>query len=153
MANRNNVATIDLDELRKEIDADRKALTEKEAVLRFLERKDGKTSAPISIEGVTMRNDGVIQLDELIPAVGRRTLFTDVQDVISRFGDQEFTVVHVEAALKKTGVEVKGGKFPRSRISTALSKLEDTGVIVKTFEGKGNVPHRYKVKENINDLV
>lgn len=148
------MATIDLDDLRKEIEEDRKSLSEKEAVLRFLEGRVSSSSASGKIvhESPLPQNDGIISLDSLIPEMRRRTVIDDIQGVIGRFGNQEFTVVHVEAALKQTGYEFKGEKSPRPRISTALGKLEDQGVIVRTFEGKGNVPHRYKLKGEIDEL-
>lgn len=144
-----SMATIDLNELRKEIEADRKSLAEKEAVVRFLERREGKkepspVSAPLA--------DGVIQLGELIPDIGKRTLVAEVKDVVSRFGHQEFSVVHVDTVMKQRGLDIKG-KSPRSRIAVALGKLEEDGVLVKTFQGKGNVPNKYKLKEAGEDLV
>ena len=150
------MATIDLDELRKEIEVDRKSLAEKEAVLHFLEKKEKeiKPADPVFSPIVEAQQDGFIQLDQLEPATKRPTFITDVQDVVSRFGDQEFTVIHVDAVLKKMGKEVKGGKFPRSRISTVLAKLEEQGLIVRTFKGGGNSPNRYKLKVvGSHDLV
>ena len=147
------MATIDLNELRKEIDLDRKRLADKEAVLRYLEEMEGGVG---SLQQPTLSEplpDGIIELDKLVPDIDRRTLIDDVQDVVSRFGHQEFSVVHVDAALKHQGVEIKGGKFPRSRISTVLGKLEDQGVIVRTFKGGGNVPNRYTLKDGALELV
>ncbi|MCK9388372.1 MAG: hypothetical protein M0Q22_08270 [Sulfuritalea sp.] len=146
------MATIDLDALRKEVEADRKALAEKEAVLRFFEGRQvySATQAPL-LPDVVVDKD-LISLDQLIPDGQRRTLQEDVKDIISRFGTQEFSVAHVDAALKKMGVEIKGGKFPRSRISTTLGKLESQGFIAKTFEGSGNVPNRYRLN-NADDLL
>jgi DNA-binding transcriptional ArsR family regulator len=148
------MATIDLDDLRKEIEDDKKRLSEKEAVLRFLEGRVSNipVSASIVRNDFPSKDDGIISLDTLIPEIKRRTVIDDIHDVVGRFGNQEFTVVHVEAALKKTGYEFKGDKSPRPRISTALGKLEDQGVIVRSFEGKGNVPHRYKLKGEIDEL-
>ena len=80
----------------------------------------------------------------------KRTFVDDLRDVLRRFGAQEFSITHAEAALKKLGVEV-AGKTPRSRISASLSKLNDEGFIVKTFEGGGNVPHRYKIRSSLTD--
>lgn len=147
------MATIDLEELRKEIEADKKSLAEKEAVLRFLEKREGRPSMFSSEVVIGPLPAGVIQLDELIPEARRKTLIDDVQEVVCRFGEQEFTVVHVEAALRKLGTQFKGEKSPRPRISTILGKLEDQGVVVRTFEGKGNVPNRYKLKEYVDDLA
>lgn len=150
------MATNDTDELLKEIDEKRKevkeaedSLNEKKAVLRYLESKIGKQSATAKAGAPSVIQGGVIQLDQLVvPESGRRTLVDDVEDVIKRFGNQEFSVAHVDVVMQQQGIKDKSGEFfPRSRISTALGKLEDDGVIIRTFKGSGNVPHRFKAKE------
>ncbi|HUX89558.1 MAG TPA: hypothetical protein VMV48_02565 [Gallionellaceae bacterium] len=148
------MATIDIEELRKEIDAEEKSLNEKKAVLRYLESKSGKPPNPIKSSAPAI-SGGVIQIDQLIvPETGRRTLVDDVDDITKRFGSQEFTVVHVDVVMQQQGIKDKSGEFfPRSRISTALSKLEDDGLIVRTFKGAGNVPHRFKRKDDDHDLA
>lgn len=139
-------------ELRKEIEVDKKALATKEAALQFLERQGNKPESRIVPDQKTAENEAVFHLDELVPGAGKKTLAEEATEVIKRFGTQEFTVAHVEAAMNKMGVKLDG-KSPRARISVALGKLEETGLLVKTFEGKGNVPNRYKVKEIGSDLV
>mgnify|MGYP001578523209 CR=1 FL=1 len=146
------MTTIDLDELRKEIEQERKRLADKEAVLRYLEEKEGKTALSRPVVGNKPTDSGIIQLDQLIPNASRRTLYEDVRDVVLRFGDQEFSVVHVDLALKQQGIEVKATKFPRSRITTVLGKLEKQGIIIRTFQGGGNNPNRYKLG-NLHDLL
>ena len=143
------MATIDINELRKEIEVDRKALTEKEAVLRYLESKENKEHVTTKAEIPNPPlHGGVILLDQLkIPQTNRRTLLDDAEDVVKRFADQEFSVVHVDMVFQQQGIKSKGENIPRSRISTALSKLEEAGVIERAFTGGGNVPHRYKLKE------
>lgn len=144
----------EIDELRIEIDAEERSLNEKKAVLRYLENKSGKQSAPIKPNTSTVISGSVIQLDQLVvPESGRRSLADDVEDVIKRFGNQEFSVAHVDAVMQQQGIKDKSGEFfPRSRISTALSKLEDEGLITRTFKGAGNVPHRYKIKGSSIEL-
>ena len=62
--------------------------------------------------------------------------------------------MHVDVVMQQQGIKDKSGEFfPRSRISTALSKLEDDGLIVRTFKGAGNVPHRFKRKDDDHDLA
>lgn len=148
------MATIDIDELRKEIEAEEESLNEKKAVLRYLESKAGKQSIPLKSSTPTTIASGVIQLDQLIvPESGRRTLVDDVEDIVKRFGDQEFSVAHVDVVMQQQGIKDKSGEFfPRSRISTALGKLVDDGVIIRTFKGSGNVPHRFKAKESSHEV-
>lgn len=156
------MATSDTDELRKEIDdlrkeikAEEESLNEKKAVLRYLESKAGKQSAPIKPNASTVISGGVIQLDQLVvPESGRRALVDDVEDVVKRFGNQEFSVAHVDVVMQQQGIKDRSGEFfPRSRISTALSKLEDDGLIVRTFKGAGNVPHRFQIKNATHGLA
>jgi hypothetical protein len=51
---------------------------------------------------------GVIRLDELVDLMehaGKRrgTLIEDVIDVVKRLGDQEFSIIHIDALLRKMG--------------------------------------------------
>ncbi len=90
---------------------------------------------------------GEIDLSGLIDdsTARRRTLVDDVRDVVKRLGRQEFTNAHVEAAMRRLGIEIVG-KTPRSRISLAFAKLVEEGTLARTFVGGGNVPHRYRVR-------
>jgi hypothetical protein len=139
----------ELDALRKEIEEARKALAAKESALQYLEENAHKffRSDPVPTN-TKPAVEGEFQLEQLVINTVRRTFMSDVKNVIKRFGQQEFTVAHVEAALKKIGIEFKDGKSPRPRISTILGKLEDTGVLVRTFEGKGSVPNRYRLLQD-----
>ena len=144
----------EIDELRKEIKAVEDSLNEKKAVLRYLESKAGKHPVHVKPNASAVIQGGVIQLDQLIvPESSRRTLVDDVEDVVKRFGSQEFSVAHVDVVMQQQGIKDKSGEFfPRSRISTALGKLEDDGVIIRTFKGSGNVPHRFKAKESSHEV-
>lgn len=56
--------------------------------------------------------------------------------------------------FQKEGIkDSKGEPIARSQISTCLGKLEKDGYIERTFTGAGSVPHRYKAKENINEVL
>lgn len=149
------MATIDIDELRKEIEAEEGSLNEKKAVLRYLESKTGKQPIPVKPGASMASAGGVIQLDQLIvPASSKRTLTDDVEDVVKRFGNQEFSVAHVDIVMRQQGIKDKSGEsFPRSRLSTALGKLEESSLIERSFTGAGNVPHRYKLKDSNHELA
>jgi hypothetical protein len=95
--------------------------------------------------------DDLFDLSELAGnSSQKRTLTDDVKDVITRFGAQEFTIAHVEGALKKVGVEVTG-KSPRTRISVSLASLAEENFVMRTFKGAGNTPNRYRVRSQMND--
>lgn len=79
----------------------------------------------------------------------RKTFVDDVRNVVRRFGRQEFTNAHVEAAMKRLGIGIVG-KTPRQRISLAFTKLVEERVIVRSFIGGGNVAHRYKLRDALS---
>jgi DNA-binding transcriptional ArsR family regulator len=138
-----------LSELRRQIEANKALLAEQERALMVLEKMMGYSSKPniaaslppiitpvqttmIAIEALDNETDG-----------DKQTLRAQIIDLIERLGDQEFSVAHIDAALKRMGITVNG-KYPRSRISMVLAKLENGGILVRTFTGGGNVPHKYK---------
>jgi len=139
-----------LSELRKQIEANKRLLEEQERALTVLEKMMGQSSGVVIIPDNDQASpsnlpSGGINLGELDVAENgdRQSLREQVCEFIRRFGDQEFTSAHIFAALKKAGIVVNG-KYPRSRISMVLSKLEDEGALKRTFTGGGNVPHRYQ---------
>jgi hypothetical protein len=138
-----------LSELRKQIEANKALLAEQERALMVLETMMGYSSTSGAVTPLQpsslQAQAGVIDLGELDSVVNgdKPTLRTQITEVIERIGDQEFSVAHIDAALKKMGIVVNG-KYPRSRISMVLSKLEESGDLVKTSTGGGNVPHKYK---------
>jgi DNA-binding transcriptional ArsR family regulator len=138
-----------LSELRRQIEANKALLEEQERALMILETMMGYSSKPVVAANVPAPNvpvqNSLIELGELDSGINgdKPTLRTQITEVIERLGDQEFSVAHIDAALKKMGIAVNG-KYPRSRISMVLAKLEESGALVKTFTGGGNVPHKYK---------
>ncbi|HUW28865.1 MAG TPA: hypothetical protein VMV97_09660 [Sulfuriferula sp.] len=142
-------------ELEDRVAAKRKELEDEEHALATVRRMMGQS--PSIASPVAAHKDvlGLINFEDLIGSVEKtkkRTLIDDVRDVVSQFAQHEFTVVHIEAALKRIGVVIDA-KSPRARISMALGKLVEDGTVIKVAEGGGNVPHRYKLKEDGSDLV
>lgn len=108
------------------------------------------SSGPQSASAQTTEQLAEIDLSELAEesTARRRTMVDDVRDVVRRFGRQEFTNAHAEAAMRRLGIEIVG-KTPRSRISLAFAKLVEEGVLARTFIGGGNVPHRYRLRAHM----
>lgn len=151
----------DILELRMKIENDRKKLEEQERALLILEQMlneqfpQPQPVAPAPETSTLGAQSSLIKLEELSVAnvQERRTLADDVWDVAQRFGEQEFTVPHVEAVLKQLGREINA-KAPRARIAMVLGTLEERGQVIRTFKGTGSVPHRFKVapKKNRENL-
>lgn len=88
-----------------------------------------------------------INLADLDLDHGHMTLIDAVKDVISRFEDQEFTTLHIEAAVKK--------HHPRHRNSTTIndtarkvvSKMAQEGLLAKV--GGTRIKNYAKLYRNV----
>lgn len=146
--------TITLEDLKKRIKDTERELDELKAAYKVMERL-GQTSPNSHPEAAntsspTLAETGSINIDELnLPvkaAKSGNSLYDHVRNLVERFGSQEFTVTHVEAALKQMGKGSESKHF-KNRVSMAVRKLaEDEGVLERTYKGVGNVPHKYKNK-------
>ncbi|PKO92573.1 MAG: hypothetical protein CVU15_05480 [Betaproteobacteria bacterium HGW-Betaproteobacteria-1] len=135
-------------ELKKLVEIKKEELQEAEQALRVVEKLLGQPqfqSVDLIKNGEIATSSKAINIADLRHEAnsGRKTLRQEVTEVVEQFGAQEFTVAHIDSALKKYGVVVKG-QSPRARISMTITKLEEEGRVRKTFVGKGNIPHRYK---------
>lgn len=135
----------DLTELRHKITEGRKKLEEQEAALRVLE-------GMIADSDINSNPQGEIDLGDLPVNVEpqKPSLVTSVQEIIKRFGSQEFTVAHIESVLEQQG-NLPKSKSPRASIAMALHKLREKGVIERTYKGVGSEPHKFK-NEGIKNL-
>jgi hypothetical protein len=136
-------------ELEKRIQESKRLVTEQENALAVLKKAfGGAIYAPTPALGKSkVQQSGTFSFDDLsVPDTKQRSKVTeDVKSVVSNFGTNEFTVLHVEAALLQRGIVIDS-KSPRARISLAMAKLLDEGFVTRVFEGSGNVPHRYLLK-------
>lgn len=140
-------------ELEMRVAAKRKELEDEEKALAVVKRMMSQSSGIQPAVAAPKEQLESIKFEDLIGSVEKtkkRTLIDEVRDIVAQFGKNEFTVAHIEAALKKTGVAVDA-KSPRARIGIALSNILEEGFVIRTFDGAGNVPHRYKLKSAIED--
>ena len=129
--------TIEIEELRKEVEEARVNLTRKEAMLEmaisYLEEKSARTTRYNHVKNTHT----YIKL----PAVGDdRPLSTKVKDIIPQFHGKPFTRADIETAMRGMGMEID---FPTSRITTELIKLEGESVEC-TQRGTGRALSYYK---------
>ena len=133
-------------ELEARISAKRKELEDEESALATVRRMMEQPT--IALVGGAAHK-GEIDFANLIGNnEKKRTLIDEVRDVVKKFGENEFTVAHIEAALNKLGIEIDA-KEPRARIGIAVSSIVKEGLIMRTFKGAGNVPHKYRLKSAI----
>lgn len=148
---------IDIKELDREIAETKQYLADLEATRRVIAKRAGtKYSLPDEPILPRLEETGTIHLDDLVipKRVTRKksTLTDDIRGIIERFGNQEFTVTHVEAALKQSGKATDAKHF-KNRVSVIIRKLTEDGVIKRTHVGKGNDPHHYQLKSPRVSLV
>jgi len=133
-------------ELKKKNADKRKKLDAEDAALLVVEN--------MLLEAAPVITQGQIDFEGL--NVGKReakeSLTTQINDIVIRFGSYEFCVDHVEKALEKAGIAVKG-KTPRARIANTLGILRKKGVIVRTVTGRGSDPHMFRLANTNMRLV
>lgn len=134
-----------IEELEKRIQESKRLVTEQENALAVLKKAFGVTVAKVMPEQKQEISKAFSFNDLVVPDLKRNKLTEHIESVVKTFGTNEFSVLHVEAALKKHGIEINS-KSPRTRISLSMAKLLDSGLVEKVFEGSGNVPHRYRLK-------
>lgn len=126
---------IDVEELRREIEEDRKNLAEKEAalagILQYLAKKKGVM--PI-IGGVDV---AIVGLGG-VGAKMERTLREEIRDILPNFSRQTFNNALIENALKRNGI--------RPRITQELNNLVEQGILECVSKGQGRTPSVFRVK-------
>lgn len=151
-----------IEELEREIENDRQSLALKEKMVanwkaKYLHQQHiTKTVTPtlsraqdvieqqMSLD-LLASEDGMIDPDLLLDDEPRRpTMLDDIKDIIERFGYKEFTVQHVDKIYKAQNGIAADDNSNRSRISTALGRLKDSGYLEMTLKGGGNVPNKYR---------
>jgi hypothetical protein len=142
-----------LKEFELRIAANKRELEEQEHALAVLKRTMGNGSHAPELTVPAQKADEA-KFDDLFNQKDlskRRSLVDEIRDLVKQFGDKEFTVAIVEAALAKTGVEIDA-KQPRARIAVAMGKLEKEGFLEVSFRGAGNTPNVYKMNSG-NELL
>lgn len=141
-----------IQELKEKIERSKLILQEQEKALQIVEAMlSDKTYIPT--HGVNQADNIEISNKQImLDSLPTHSTFKDeVFEIIKKLGDQEFNVVQIESVFTKIGKPVTGST-PRSRISMSLSKLIADGKIIRTFQGSGHVPHRYKIKYESSDI-
>lgn len=140
----------DLEDLKKKVKEAEVELDELKSAYRVMKRLYGITvSQPEEPSKPSLSDTGAINIDELalpIKQVRRAdSLPSNVKNVIERLGTQEFTVNHIATALKQMG-KASSSKYFKNRVSMAIRKLVDEGMIERVHKGKGSDPHTYQNK-------
>lgn len=116
-----------------EIAGDEAALKKKREFAEMLRQR-------LNVPAVQKYSDAAQELADL--ASGRKTLKQQISEVVQELGAIEFDVNDVFAAMD--GRWESPPMQPKSKISTVLARLVDTGDIEITARGAGSVPNRYR---------
>ncbi|MFZ2405871.1 MAG: hypothetical protein WAW41_12085 [Methylobacter sp.] len=140
-----------IEDLESEVEREKAAVAVKEKLLAEWKLKMG-INAPdkdkeSQAQGIHKR--GVIDVDDLFEEQPKKqTIVGEVKEIVERFGAKEFTVQHVDKVYKMQHGIPDEDISNRTRISTALGKLKDSGFVDVAFKGGGNVPHKYVVAKH-----
>lgn len=142
----------DLDQIIAEAEKD---LEELKAARRVMEKFGSKSSESSEINTSSIGGTGIINLDDValpVKAVKKDdTLMANIKKLVKRFGTQEFTVTQVDAVLRQMG-KGSNAKHFKNRVSIIIRQLTDEGVLERTFKGIGNIPHKYRLAQQISFL-
>lgn len=144
-----------IEEAEKQVAIKRRALEEQENALLVLKKMASETLIQDSSVITPAQPQEDIKFDDLFTggiARKKSQLVDDIRKLVSQFGQNEFTVDIVKAALDKVGVVINAEK-PKPRISVALGKLVDEKILKIVVKGAGNAPNVYKLNDEFDDLI
>ena len=113
---------------------------------------DKTTDADSSSDSQEISDGETVDLDSLGVATDDYgpTLAERVRSALTHIpADQEFTVAHVEALLKKKGFALPR-KSSRARLAMIMGELEDQELVIRTAKPKGFKPHKFKLTKQGN---
>ena len=139
-------ATQFYNQLLDEIHADEAELAEKKELARLLRKRfEAITHLAATAEQAASK---AVSLVNLKPGAGK-TFAAMVEEAIPTFLGREFVVSDVAEAMRAKGFELE--EKPNPKITTVLTRLQEAGVLVRTFTGGGNVPNRYRIASDVQD--
>ncbi|MER0170360.1 MAG: hypothetical protein DU489_07100 [Nitrosomonas sp.] len=121
-----------------------KALAEYKIVLKYLEQRRDEDGAEI-VSGDN-KSDEINPLDEFFPTSEKKPNFPDkIREIYSQLGDREFEVPNIAFLMQKKGIITEIDNNIKAKISTILAHDTKRGKLIRTFQGQGNTPHKYKI--------
>jgi hypothetical protein len=128
---------------RQENKAERERLDQQDRLLEALEATYAAIT-PTSDDTVNKNTSQVNPVRLTVPhSSSKPTQVESIRNATTLFEDQEFEVSQIESALEQMGQKINT-KYPRVRIAMTLHKMVKNGELIRTFEGAGSKPHRYK---------
>ena len=156
--------SITLEQLQKRASELEAELNDIKAAIRVIQNLSGSSVSGTGFNDIkkpsiqpAIEDTGVINLDNLnLPkktkSNDRETLHAQIAALTPRFGNQEFSINHVLAALEAIGKGNKAKHF-KTRISIVIRKMVEDGSLVLTHKGVGSDPHLYRVAEKQVSLL
>ena len=128
----------ELEALRKKLDRKRRELDEQEAALAKVEQ--------MLREEMAEDSSNLPQLPIIAP-LPTATGFSDaVRIAVNAVGHNEFAVHDIEKYLETHGFELPQTD-PRARIAMVLQSMREKKSILRTHEGKGRNPSKYRMNK------
>ena len=136
-------------QLLEEIHSDEVSLEEKRELARLLKKRFDREALAPGAALATVAAPVAATLPKTVPTPPASELpssfVQDVEEALPALRGREFVVGDVAMVLR--------GKIPglpekiNPKITTVLKRLYDNKALVRTFEGGGNVPHKYRLVE------
>lgn len=145
---------LEINAIQLDLDAKLRSLGVLEGIYgKMLGNTEHKNSSPlVAMQPFSAQpSDDEFNVDDLFADQPKKRTFTDeTRSVVEKFGAKEFNINIVEIAMNKFGIAI-AGKSPKSRISVSLNKLCDEGFLMRTFNGSGNIPNKYRIKSTMTE--
>ena len=132
-----NVAVF-YNQILEEIRVDEKALEEKKTLAHLLKKRVDSLPATAEIHATTASP----QVSMNAASDGSKSFVRLVEDAVKALSGIEFVVSDVAQAMRNQSVALP--EKPNPKIATVLARLQESGILARTFTGGGNVPNRYR---------
>lgn len=146
----------EINEHELKIENAKKDIIESEIIVKYLKSKLSNNQSNQQNSNQNTKSVD-LDIDELISVSSNketRTLLSDVMEAVSHFGDREFNVLMIKTVMERLGtIKDSDDKLIKSKISSVLSQQAKKNILINTFKSGGNVPNKYRVRTESDELI
>lgn len=132
-------------QLIEEIHSDEVSLEEKRELARLLKKRFDRELLALGVTLATAAAPAIPAVVQPLMAELPSNFVHDVEAALPTLKGREFVVGDVAKVLREKNPSLPEKINPK--ITTVLKRLYDSKALVRTFEGGGNVPHKYRLAE------